>query len=64
MCIINFITILCNHNFAAPGTYRPEKFNLDKGPQFSISGKHHVDKPDSTPGKSSLLKNIQSMQNQ
>lgn len=36
--------------FTAPGTYSPEKVNLDKGPQFSLSGKTSNDKPDNNPG--------------
>lgn len=37
--------------FIAPGTYSPEKVNLDKGPQYSITGKGRVEKPDNTPGR-------------
>lgn len=36
--------------FLAPGTYSPEKVNLDKGPQYSLSGKGSVEKPLDTPG--------------
>jgi len=35
---------------AAPGTYSPEKMNLDKGPQYSLSGKGMSEKPVNTPG--------------
>lgn len=34
----------------APGTYSPEKVNLEKGPQYSISGKPPSDKPNDNPG--------------
>lgn len=36
--------------FTAPGTYRPENFNLDKGPEYSITSKHYFDKTDNVPG--------------
>ena len=36
--------------FLAPGTYSPEKVNLDKGPQYSLSGKGSAEKPLDTPG--------------
>ena len=29
--------------------------NLDRGPQYSISGKHYVEKVDNTPGKLNIL---------
>jgi hypothetical protein len=35
----------------APGTYSPEKINLNKGPQYSLSGKGSVEKPINTPGR-------------
>lgn len=34
----------------APGTYSPEKVNLDKGPQYSLTGKGTAPKPDDIPG--------------
>lgn len=34
----------------APGTYSPEKVNLNKGPQYSLSGKGPTEKPINTPG--------------
>lgn len=50
----------CTHYFipfsTAPGTYCPEKVNLDKGPQYSISGKHYVDKKDDVPGKETIMR--------
>ena len=33
----------------APGTYCPEKVNLDKGPQCSLSGKGPSEKPNDNP---------------
>lgn len=50
------ITLICNirHDiiliFIAPGTYSPEKINLDKGPQYSLTGKGPAEKIDDTPG--------------
>lgn len=35
---------------SAPGTYSPEKVNLDKGPQYSLAGKGPVEKFIDTPG--------------
>jgi len=34
----------------APGTYSPEKVNLEKGPQYSLTGKGRVEKCNGTPG--------------
>lgn len=36
--------------YAAPGAYSPEKVNLDKGPQYSLTGKGSAPKPDDVPG--------------
>jgi len=36
--------------YAAPGTYSPEKVNLDKGPQYSLTGKGSVSKTNDVPG--------------
>lgn len=38
-------------NFKAPGTYRPEKVNLNKGPQYSLYGKGISEKPNNNPGE-------------
>jgi len=46
--------------FLAPGTYSPEKVNLDKGPQYSLSGKGSAEKPLDTPG---IYKNYKNCQN-
>lgn len=35
---------------AAPGAYSPEKVNLDKGPQYSLTGKGPTSKPNDVPG--------------
>jgi len=34
----------------APGTYSPEKVNLEKGPQYSLTGKSRIEKCNDTPG--------------
>jgi len=34
----------------APGTYSPEKVNLEKGPQYSLTGKSRIEKYNDTPG--------------
>jgi len=36
--------------FVAPGTYSPEKINLNKGPQYSLTGKGPAEKFIDTPG--------------
>ena len=36
--------------FSAPGTYSPEKVNLNKGPEYSLYGKGHTEKPNNFPG--------------
>jgi len=35
---------------AAPGTYSPEKVNMSKGPQYSLTGKGTNEKPTNMPG--------------
>lgn len=42
----------CTFSFrhAAPGTYSPEKINLSKGPQYSLTGKGLDLKPSDVPG--------------
>lgn len=35
----------------APGTYSPEKVNLDKGPQYSLTGKGVPEKLNDNPGE-------------
>lgn len=43
--------IICVRVFRiAPGTYSPEKVNLDKGPQYSLTGKGPAERPADTPG--------------
>jgi len=37
-------------SFVAPGTYSPEKVNLYKGPQYSLTGKGSIEKPANIPG--------------
>lgn len=50
---INWILIVCFCLYsAAPGAYCPEKVNLDKGPQYSLTGKGPEPKPDDIPGMS------------
>lgn len=39
----------------APGRYSPERVNLDKGPQFTISGRNNIEKPDNNPGTIILI---------
>jgi len=34
----------------APGTYSPEKVNLEKGPEYSLTGKNQIEKCNDTPG--------------
>lgn len=34
----------------APGTYSPEKVNLNKGPEYSLYGKGLLEKPNDNPG--------------
>lgn len=41
--------------FLAPGAYCPEKVNFNKGPEFSLSGKHILEKPTNVPGKRNSL---------
>lgn len=41
---------ICFFLSTAPGTYSPEKVNLDKGPQYSLIGKGTAPKPDDIPG--------------
>jgi len=40
----------------APGTYSPEKVNLDKGPQYSLVGKGVLKKLNDNPGECHLDK--------
>lgn len=42
--------------YVAPGTYGPEKINLDKGPQYSLAGKGVPEKLNSNPGEWHLAK--------
>lgn len=44
--------ILLWYLYAAPGTYSPEKVNLDKGPQYSLAGKGVPEKLNNNPGES------------
>lgn len=37
--------------FSAPGTYSPEKVNLDKAPRYSFGHRVQNEKPSDTPGK-------------
>lgn len=34
----------------APGAYCPEKFNVDRGPEYTLSGKHILEKSNDVPG--------------
>lgn len=46
-----YILIICIiFLLSAPGTYSPEKVNLNKGPQYSLSGKGPAEKLADTPG--------------
>lgn len=38
------------NQFLAPGTYTPEKVNLDKAPQYSFGIRTPLDKPNTNPG--------------
>lgn len=45
------ITLLSFYYFSiAPGDYCPEKINLNKGPEYSLSGKGLSEKPNDIPG--------------
>lgn len=41
--------------YIAPGTYSPEKVNLNKGPQYSLYGKGISEKPNNNPGERFLF---------
>lgn len=47
-CVI--IYFLFFFYLTAPGTYSPEKVNLDRGPQYSLAGRGSTPKPDDIPG--------------
>lgn len=52
--ILRFVFLVYQHisHFdVAPGTYSPEKINLEKGPQYSLTGKGRIEKCNGTPGK-------------
>lgn len=44
--------------YAAPGTYSPEKVNLDKGPQYSLTGRGTPEKLSDNPGENHLDKSL------
>lgn len=46
---MNVIVFYLRH-LTAPGTYAPEKVNLNKGPEYSLSGKGLSEKPNDVPG--------------
>lgn len=39
------------NNVVAPGDYCPERVNLNKGPEYSLTGKGPSEKPSDTPGQ-------------
>lgn len=39
------------YSSTAPGDYCPEKVNLNKGPEYSLSGKGSSEKPIDNPGQ-------------
>lgn len=41
--------------FLAPGTYCPEKVNLDRAPQYSFGRRTSIDRVDHTPGKQDIF---------
>lgn len=48
--IKNQILFCNNEYYSAPGTYSPEKINLNKGPEYSLYGKGPSEKPNDVPG--------------
>lgn len=53
--LLSFINIFFCHFAVAPGTYSPEKVNLEKGPQYSLTGKARVEKCNGTPGTTEIV---------
>lgn len=47
----------CSLYFTAPGTYCPEKVQLDKAPQFSFGVRPPLEKLDDIPGGKNFFNN-------